>query len=86
VEYGIVVEHKIEFSGENMEAECIMQPPRQKHEIEVKEKQTLKSLLTQEQVQEFHNGKIVAMSDGHKLRLDDQVKGTVLVLTPLQGG
>lgn len=84
--YGIVVENEIEFSGENMEAECIMQPPKQKCEIEVKEKQTLKSLLTQEQVQEFRNGNIVATFDGHKLGLEDQVKGTVLVLTPLQGG
>lgn len=66
--------------------ECIMEHPRQKYEIEVKEKQTLKSLLTQEQVVEFQNGKIVAVSDGHKLRLDEQVKGTVLVLTPLHGG
>jgi len=63
-----------------------MEPPKQKYEIEVKEKQILKSLLTQEQIVEFRSGRIVAMSEGHKLRLDDEVKGTVLVLTPLQGG
>jgi len=63
-----------------------MEPPKQKYEIEVKEKQILKSLLTQEQIAEFQNGRIIVMSEGHKLRLDDQVKGTVLVLSPLQGG
>ena len=66
--------------------EYIMEPPKQKYEIEVKEKQVLKSLFTQEQIVEFETGKIIATSEGHKLRLDDQVKGTVLVLTSLQGG
>ena len=52
----------------------------------VKEKQTLKSLLTQEQVVDFQCGKIVATCGGIKFRLEDEVKETVLILTPLQGG
>lgn len=58
----------------------------QRYDIEVKKKQTLRSLLTQEQIADFQNGKIVAMHGGDKLRLDDEVKGTVLILSPLQGG
>lgn len=69
-----------------MQADCIMEGPKQKYEIEVKEKRILSSLLTQEQIVEFQSGKIVAMSEGQKLKLDDEVKGTVLVLSPLQGG
>lgn len=59
---------------------------RQRYDIEAKKKQTLRSLLTQEQITEFQNGNIVAMHDGDKLKLDDEVKGIVLVLSPLQGG
>lgn len=69
-----------------MQTEYMMKYPKQRYEIEVKDKQTLKSLLTQEQIVEFDKGKIIAVSEGHKLRLDDEVKGIVMVLTPLQGG
>ena len=69
-----------------MRAECILEQ-RQKLEIEVKEIQILKSLLTQEQIVEFQSGKLVATSlTGQKLKLDDEVNGTVLILTPLCGG
>lgn len=66
-----------------MKSEYILEP-RQK--LDVKEKQTLKSLLTQEQMADFQCGKIVATFGGTKLGLEDEVKGTVLILTPLQGG
>lgn len=62
-----------------MQAEC-------KLELEVKEKQKLGSLLTDAQIAEFETGKIVATCDGVNLKLDDEVKGTVLLLTPLNGG
>lgn len=66
-----------------MKAEYILEP---KKEITVKEKQTLKSLLTQEQVVDIQYGKIIATCGGTKLSIEDDVKGTVLILTPLQGG
>lgn len=66
-----------------MKSEYILEP---KQKLNVKEKQTLKSLLTQEQVTDFQCGKIVATFGGTKLGLEDEVKGTVLILTPLQGG
>jgi len=70
-----------------MQTECILAPQRKKLEIEVKEKQVLKSLLTQEQIGDIHDGKLsVVSSTGQKLRLDDEVKGTVLMLSPLCGG
>ena len=70
-----------------MQAECILAPPKQKLEIVVKEKQILKSLLTQEQIGEVESGKLVAtLSTGQKVKLDDEVKGTVLMLTPLCAG
>ena len=70
-----------------MQTECILAPQRQKLEIEVKEKQVLKSLLTQEQIGDIQDGKLsVVSSTGQKLRLDDEVKGTVLMLSPLCGG
>jgi hypothetical protein len=66
-----------------MKAECILEP---KQKIDVKEKQTLKNLLTQEQIVEIKCGKLVALCGGNKLKLEDEIKGTVLMLTPLQGG
>lgn len=54
--------------------------------LEVKEKQTLQSLLSQEQIQDVMCGKLVPSCDGHKMKLDDVVKGTVMLLTPLQAG
>lgn len=72
--------------SEYMQTEYMMKHPKPTYEIEAKEKKTLKSLLTQEQIVEFEKGKIVALSEGHKLRLDDDVKGIVMVLAPLQGG
>lgn len=70
-----------------MRAERMLAPQKQKFEIIVKEKQMLKSLLTQEQVKEIQSGKLVAtLSTVQKVKLDDEVKGTVLMLTPLSGG
>lgn len=70
-----------------MQAECILAPQKQKLEIVVKEKQILKSLLTQEQIGDVQSGKLIAtLSTGQKVKLDDEVKGTVLMLTPLCGG
>lgn len=66
-----------------MKAEYVLEP---KQKIVIKEKQILRSMLSQEQIVEFECGKLVAMCGGQKLRLDDEVKGTVLMLTPLQGG
>jgi hypothetical protein len=66
-----------------MKAECILEP---KQKLDIKEKQILKNLLTHEQVADFQCGKIVATFGGTKLSLEDEVKGTVLILTPLQGG
>ena len=71
------------FFGRKMKQEYILEP---KQKIDVKEKQTLKSLLTQEQVEDFQCGKIVATCGGVKLSLEDEIKDTVLILTPLQGG
>ena len=72
-----------------MQAECILGQGRKfehKLEIEVKEKRKLESLLTHEQILEFQNGNLVAISSGQKLKLDDEVRGTVLLLAPLCGG
>jgi hypothetical protein len=70
-----------------MQTECILAPQKQKLEIVVKEKQILKSLLTQEQIGDVQSGKLVAtLSTGQKVKLDDEVRGTVLMLTPLYGG
>ena len=66
-----------------MQAECVLKP-RQK--LDVKEKQILKNLLTQEQVADLQCGNIVATCGGTKLSIEDEVKGTVLILTPLQAG
>lgn len=66
--------------------QAVLEQPKQKYEIEVKEKRTLKSLLTQEQIGEIECGKLVAMHGGQRLKLNDEVKGIVLMLTPLQGG
>lgn len=54
--------------------------------LEVKEKQTLKNLLTEVQIEELQSGNIVAMCRGQKLRPDDEINGTVMILSPLQGG
>lgn len=62
-----------------MQAECIL-------ELEVKEKKKLGSLLTDTQIEEFETGKIAATCGGTKLKLEDDVRGIVLLLTPLQGG
>ena len=68
-----------------MQAECILD--QQKLEIVVKEKQVLKSLLTQEQIGDVQSGKLVTrLSTGQKVMLDDEVKGTVLMMSPLCGG
>lgn len=64
-----------------MQAKCVLEP--QEHIIG---KQTLKSLLTQEQIADIETGKVVATCDGNKLGLDGIVNGTVLMLSPLQGG
>lgn len=70
-----------------MQTECILAPQRQKLEIVVKEKQILKSLLTQDQIGDVQSGKLVAtLSTGQKVKLDDEIRGTVLMLTPLCGG
>lgn len=70
-----------------MQAECILAPQKQKLEIVVKEKQILKSLLTKEQIGDIQCGKLISMlSNGHKVKLDDEVNGTVLLLTPLCAG
>jgi hypothetical protein len=69
-----------------MQAECILTQQKQKLEIAVKEKQVLKSLLTQDQVAEVQSGILVATLSGHRLKLDDEIKGTVLLLSPLCGG
>jgi hypothetical protein len=70
-----------------MQTECILAPQRQKVEIAVKEKQILKTLLTQEQIEDVQSGTLVTMlSTGQKVNLDDEVNGTVLMLTPLCGG
>lgn len=67
-----------------MQAEYILAPQL---EIVVKEKQILKSLLTQEQIGDVQSGKLVTMlSTGQKVNVDDEVCGTVLMLTPLCGG
>ena len=70
-----------------MKQEYVLKP---KQRIDVKEKQTvkqtLKSLLTQDQVSDFQCGKIIATSGGIKLGLEDEIRETVLILTPLQGG
>ena len=66
-----------------MQAECVLKP-RQK--LDVKEKQILKNLLTQEQVADIQCGNITAIYEGTKLSIEDEVKGTVLILTPLQAG
>ncbi len=67
-----------------MKSECIT---KQKLEIEVKEKQILKSLLTQEQIVDIQSGNLSAISSsGQMLKLDDEVEETVLLLTPMCGG
>jgi sulfur carrier protein ThiS len=71
------------FLRRKMKAEYILEP---KQKIDVKEKQTLKNLLTQEQVADLQCGKIVATCGGTKLNLEDEIKETILILTPLQGG
>jgi len=70
-----------------MQTECILAPQRRKVEIAAKEKQILKTLLTQEQIEDVQSGTLVTMlSTGQKVNLDDEVSGTVLMLTPLCGG
>lgn len=66
-----------------MQAECILKP---KQKLDVKEKQILKNLLTQEQVVDLQCGNSVAICGGTKLSVEDEVKGTILILTPLQAG
>lgn len=66
-----------------MQAECVLKP---KQKLDVKEKQILKNLLTQEQVVDLQCGNIIVTCGGTKLSIEDEVKGTVLILTPLQGG
>lgn len=66
-----------------MQAECVFKP---KQKLDVKEKQILKNLLTQEQVVDIQCGNITAICGGTKLSIEDEVKGTVLILTPLQAG
>lgn len=71
-----------------MQAECVLAPQKQKLQLEVTEKQILGNLLTSKQIGDFQGGKLVATLSvtGQKLRLDDEVKGTVLLLSPLCGG
>ncbi len=73
-----------------MQTECVLAPQKQKQkvEIEVVEKQMLGNLLTQDQMGAFRGGQLVATlpTTGQKLNLDDEVSGTVLLLTPLCGG
>jgi len=59
-----------------------------KQQIEVIEKKRLKQLLSEEEIEMARNGKIVFMtSTGIKLGLEDDVDaGTIIQLSPLQGG
>lgn len=66
-----------------MKAEYILEPRQKTY---VKEKQTLRSLLTEAQIAEVQNGTIVAVCGGQKLRLDDEVNGIVMMVSPLRGG
>lgn len=60
---------------------------KQIHKVEpVEEMQTLKSMLSSKQLHQVESGEKVAMCDGSKLRLDDMVTGTVVLLSPLVGG
>ena len=82
--YGLI---SMDLGDKRMKTECILEQKKQKLEIDVKEKKVLESLLTQEQVGELKSGKLVArLSTGQKLKLDDEVRGTVLLLTPMCGG
>ena len=64
-----------------------MQQLECKQELIVEDKKKLRELLTATQIAEFETGKLVATNVlGTKLRLDDEVKGIITVLTPLQGG
>jgi hypothetical protein len=70
-----------------MQTECKLLSQRQKIKIMVKEKQILKSLLTQEQIGDVQSGNLITMlSTGKKVGLDDEVNGTVLIFNPLCGG
>ena len=71
-----------------MQTECVLAPQKQKLQLEVPEEQILETLLTNKQIGDFQGGKLVATLSvtGQKLKLDDEVKGTVLLLTPLCGG
>lgn len=59
-----------------------------KQQIEVIEKKRLRQLLSDEEVEMVRNGKIALMNSiGKKLGLDDDVDmGTIIQLSPLQGG
>jgi hypothetical protein len=64
-----------------MKVECILAPQNL-----VKER-TLKSFLTQEQIKDVQSGKLVTVtSTGQKVKLDDEVSETILMLTPLCAG
>lgn len=73
----IKIKSKEKMMNAEMKTEC---------KLEVKEKQTLKSLLTEVQIEELQSGNMVATCGGQKLRLNDEIKGTVMILSPLQGG
>lgn len=47
---------------------------------------TLKSLLNEEQVHGIESGTMIAVCGGTKLELDDTVRGTVVLVSPLVGG
>lgn len=67
-----------------MKTVCVL--ASQKLELDVKERK-LRSFLTQEQIEDIQSGKLVTTSStGQKVKLDDEVSGTILMLTPLCGG
>ena len=49
--------------------------------LEVKEKQTLKSLLTEVQIEELQSGNMVATCGGQKLRLNDEIKSPICIFS-----
>lgn len=58
-----------------------------KQEIKVEKKQKLRALLDETELVQFQQGNIVVVSaGGQKIGLEDEIKGTILILTPMQGG
>lgn len=57
---------------------------------EAETKQKLMSLLSEDEIERFHNGKLVFLSagTGKKVKLDDEIDAgtTIIGLIPLRGG